>query len=121
MLKKHPTKIIRAAIEGMIPKTRIRPTRYERLKVYAGPENPHEAQTSQTPKHFSLSLPSQVRAQSSSLEDIKETGLVVELEELEDSVDAKFIPHIYKPEVEAFEQQQEWRKKWRRRDPKTGW
>jgi large subunit ribosomal protein L13 len=44
MRAKHPTRIVRAAVEGMLPKTRLGRQLATKLKVYAGPEHPHQAQ-----------------------------------------------------------------------------
>ena len=41
---KNPTRLIRDAVWGMMPKGRLGRAQFEKLKVYAGPENPHTAQ-----------------------------------------------------------------------------
>ena len=43
-LVKHPDRVIRAAVWGMIPKGRLGRQQIRHLKVYRGPEHPHEAQ-----------------------------------------------------------------------------
>ena len=43
-LAEHPTKVIEWAVEGMLPKNRIGQRMIRNLKVYAGPQHPHEAQ-----------------------------------------------------------------------------
>jgi large subunit ribosomal protein L13 len=43
-LAKHPDRVIRAAVWGMLPKGRLGRAQIRHLKVYAGPEHPHEAQ-----------------------------------------------------------------------------
>lgn len=43
-LKIDPTKIIRDAVEGMLPKNKLIEGRLKRLKVYATAEHAHEAQ-----------------------------------------------------------------------------
>ena len=40
----HPTKILEQAIAGMLPKTKLGKQMYRKLKVYAGPKHPHQAQ-----------------------------------------------------------------------------
>lgn len=45
MLERKPTEIIRKAVAGMMPKTRLGRRQFKKLKVYAGPGHPHEAQT----------------------------------------------------------------------------
>jgi large subunit ribosomal protein L13 len=41
---KHPTRLIRAAVEGMLPKNRLGRRLATKLKVYAGPDHPHVSQ-----------------------------------------------------------------------------
>ncbi len=43
-LEKHPTRPIELAVKGMLPKNRLGRKMIKKLKVYAGPEHPHEAQ-----------------------------------------------------------------------------
>lgn len=40
----RPTKIVEAAIQGMLPKTKLGKQMYRKLKVYAGDKHPHQAQ-----------------------------------------------------------------------------
>ena len=44
MLERHPERILQAAVKGMIPHNRLGRKILRHLKVYAGPEHPHEAQ-----------------------------------------------------------------------------
>lgn len=44
MLDKHPERVLEHAVWGMLPKTRQGRRLIRRLKVYAGPAHPHEAQ-----------------------------------------------------------------------------
>jgi large subunit ribosomal protein L13 len=46
-LAKHPTRVIEHAVRGMLPKNRLGRRMFKHLKVYAGPEHPHEAQQPQ--------------------------------------------------------------------------
>lgn len=41
---KHPDRIIRDAVWGMLPKGRLGRAQLKHLKIYAGAEHPHEAQ-----------------------------------------------------------------------------
>lgn len=43
-LAKHPDRVIRDAVWGMIPKGRLGRAQIKHLKVYAGAEHPHESQ-----------------------------------------------------------------------------
>ena len=40
----HPERVLIAAIKGMLPHNRLGRQMFKKLKVYAGPEHPHEAQ-----------------------------------------------------------------------------
>jgi large subunit ribosomal protein L13 len=44
MRERHPDRIIRLAVKGMLPKNTLGRAMLRKLKVYAGPEHPHEAQ-----------------------------------------------------------------------------
>ena len=44
LLKTKPTEPVRHAVRGMLPKNRLGSRMITRLKLYAGPEHPHEAQ-----------------------------------------------------------------------------
>ena len=43
-LDKHPERVIQAAVWGMLPKNRLGRKLLRKLKVYSGPEHPHDAQ-----------------------------------------------------------------------------
>jgi large subunit ribosomal protein L13 len=43
-LEKQPETVIQTAIKGMLPKNALGRKMFRKLKVYAGPEHPHEAQ-----------------------------------------------------------------------------
>ena len=44
LLKKKPEMVVERAIKGMLPHTRLGRKMAKKLKVYAGPDHPHEAQ-----------------------------------------------------------------------------
>ena len=44
MLQNRPEKVIQLAVKRMLPKNRIGRRMLKRLKVYAGPNHPHQAQ-----------------------------------------------------------------------------
>jgi large subunit ribosomal protein L13 len=44
MRERQPQKIVEWAVQGMLPKNRLGRKMIRKLKVYAGPEHPHEAQ-----------------------------------------------------------------------------
>jgi large subunit ribosomal protein L13 len=43
-LERRPTEVLRKAVKGMLPRTRLGRAQLTKLKIYAGPEHPHEAQ-----------------------------------------------------------------------------
>lgn len=43
-MAKHPERVIEHAVKGMLPKNTLGRAQGMKLKVYAGPEHPHEAQ-----------------------------------------------------------------------------
>lgn len=47
LLQKRPEDVIRFAVKGMLPKNRLGSVLYKKLKVYAGPRHPHDAQKPQ--------------------------------------------------------------------------
>jgi large subunit ribosomal protein L13 len=44
MLAKHPDRILRSAVKGMLPKNRMGRRLLTKLRLYAGPNHPHAAQ-----------------------------------------------------------------------------
>jgi large subunit ribosomal protein L13 len=44
LLAKRPTEMIRMAVKGMVPKNSLGRQMLRKLKIYAGPNHPHEAQ-----------------------------------------------------------------------------
>jgi large subunit ribosomal protein L13 len=40
----RPVRIIEEAVQGMLPKSKLGKQMYRKLKVYAGPKHPHQAQ-----------------------------------------------------------------------------
>jgi large subunit ribosomal protein L13 len=43
-LDRRPTEVIRKAVKGMLPKNKLASAQINKLKIYAGPDHPHEAQ-----------------------------------------------------------------------------
>ena len=50
ILQKRPTELVRRAVKGMLPKTRLGDKLINNLYIYAGPEHPHQAQQPRTVK-----------------------------------------------------------------------
>ena len=46
-LERRPTEVLRKAVKGMLPRNRLSRAQLTKLKIYAGPEHPHEAQAPQ--------------------------------------------------------------------------
>jgi large subunit ribosomal protein L13 len=43
-LERRPEEVLRKAVKGMLPRNRLARAQLTKLKIYAGPEHPHEAQ-----------------------------------------------------------------------------
>jgi large subunit ribosomal protein L13 len=56
MLEKFPAKAVEKAVKGMLPKNSLAAAQLGKLKVYAGPEHPHQAQQ---PQPFEITQVSQ--------------------------------------------------------------
>jgi large subunit ribosomal protein L13 len=44
-LERRPTEVLRLAVKGMLPKNKLAARQLTKLKIYAGPEHPHVAQS----------------------------------------------------------------------------
>ena len=44
LLAKHPERVVEKAVKGMLPKNTLGRNMLRKLKVYAGPDHPHQAQ-----------------------------------------------------------------------------
>jgi large subunit ribosomal protein L13 len=44
-LDRRPTEVLRKAVKGMLPRNRLARQQLTKLKIYAGPEHPHAAQS----------------------------------------------------------------------------
>jgi len=51
LLAKNPTRIIELAVKRMVPRNKLGRQQMSKLKIYAGPEHPHQAQQ---PTKFNL-------------------------------------------------------------------
>jgi large subunit ribosomal protein L13 len=47
VLAKHPERILREAVRRMVPRNRLGRQQMSKLKIYAGPSHPHQAQEPQ--------------------------------------------------------------------------
>jgi large subunit ribosomal protein L13 len=55
LLDKHPERLVEKTIKGMLPKTKLGRAMGKKLKVYAGPNHPHQAQQPQ-PYHINAKV-----------------------------------------------------------------
>jgi large subunit ribosomal protein L13 len=53
IMNEKPERIILSAVRGMLPKNRLGRQQFKKLKVYAGPDHPHE---SQNPEPLNLEI-----------------------------------------------------------------
>ena len=44
LLERRPEEAVRRAVKGMVPHTRLGAQQLRKLKIYAGPDHPHQAQ-----------------------------------------------------------------------------
>jgi large subunit ribosomal protein L13 len=44
-LERRPTEVLRKAVKGMLPRNKLAAAQIRKLKIYAGPEHPHAAQS----------------------------------------------------------------------------
>jgi large subunit ribosomal protein L13 len=44
-LERRPTEVLRKAVKGMLPRNKLAAAQIGKLKIYAGPEHPHAAQS----------------------------------------------------------------------------
>ena len=48
MMETRPQEVVRRAVKGMLPKNKLGRKMLKKLRVYAGPEHPHQAQCPET-------------------------------------------------------------------------
>ena len=48
LLERRPEEVLRRAVKGMLPRNRLARQQLTKLKIYAGPEHPHQAQKPET-------------------------------------------------------------------------
>ncbi len=58
-LAKHPERVVERSVKGMLPRKALGRKMYKKLKVYASPEHPHEAQ-----KPIPVELPERLKAKN---------------------------------------------------------
>jgi len=51
LMEKHPERILTSAVKRMVPRTRLGRQQMTKLKIYKGPQHPHQAQR---PKEFKM-------------------------------------------------------------------
>jgi large subunit ribosomal protein L13 len=55
MLARHPERVIEKAVKGMLPRNKLSRHVLRHLKVYGGPDHPHEAQVNASRKRVATS------------------------------------------------------------------
>jgi len=73
VMERHPERIVQAAVKGMIPHNRLGRKILRHLKVYAGPEHPHEAQVN-AGKAKTKAQPSHAEAEKTESEKAEATA-----------------------------------------------
>ena len=66
MMAAHPRRVIEHAVRGMLPHNRLGAQLYRHLKVYVGPDHPHQAQLEASPKAAEVAVaaaPPQAKAE----------------------------------------------------------
>jgi large subunit ribosomal protein L13 len=48
LIQRHPDRVLKLAVKGMLPKGRLGYAMIKKLKIYAGPNHPHAAQQPKT-------------------------------------------------------------------------
>ncbi|OGO51473.1 MAG: 50S ribosomal protein L13 [Chloroflexi bacterium RBG_16_68_14] len=66
MLDQHPDRVIQRAVKGMLPHNRLSRQLLRHLKVYGGPEHPHQAQVNAGRRGKGPAQPSQDEASEES-------------------------------------------------------
>ena len=74
-LAKHPERVIERAVKGMLPHNHLGADMLRRLKVYAGPDHPHEAQQ---PKPWQRPTAEAILAEQQAAEAAAETSETAE-------------------------------------------
>jgi large subunit ribosomal protein L13 len=62
LLARRPERVVERAVKGMLPHNRLGRAVYRHLKVYAGPNHPHEAQVRTTEKRRQEAKPAAEQA-----------------------------------------------------------
>ena len=57
LLARRPSRVIERAVKGMLPHNRLGRALYHHLKVYAGPDHPHESQVTASEKRRQAAKP----------------------------------------------------------------
>ena len=103
MREKHPSRILRTAVRGMLPKTSLGRQMLSRLKVYAGESHPHEAQI----KTFSRNTPPKHRTKAVSEVSDETAANSLNIVETENSIETATPSTISEPVEEDTDQTEE--------------
>ena len=70
LLQKHPERILREAVRRMVPRNQLGRQQMTKLKIYAGPTHPHQAQQPEGIQAGSVITESQIVAEPNDEEDL---------------------------------------------------
>lgn len=87
--ERHPDRILRAAVHGMLPKNRSRHIREDRLVLLTGDAHPHHGQAAKNPYQLAVNDRSHVQPRAPSV-----AGYYVRLKDLEDEVELEATPYV---------------------------
>ena len=68
MMAKYPNRVVELAVRGMLPKNKLGRKLFKHLKVYVGPDHPHEAQVNADGKRHAEGRLAAVAAKTESKE-----------------------------------------------------
>ena len=68
MLARHPERVLELSVRGMLPRNRLARHVLRHMKVYAGPDHPHEAQVNASRKRHRGAAPAPIAALSKAAE-----------------------------------------------------
>jgi large subunit ribosomal protein L13 len=88
LMATHPTRVIEHAVRGMLPHNRLGAKLRRHLKVYVGPEHPHQAQTGGAPKKPKQAVAEKPPAQAEPEAVVEETPPVIAEEPAEEAVES---------------------------------
>ncbi len=87
--ERHPDRILRTAVHGMLPKNRSRHIREDRLVLLTGDAHPHHGQVAKNPFQLAVGDRSHVKPRAPAV-----TGFYVRLKDSEDELELEAAPYV---------------------------